>query len=500
MNMSVIRLLCSVAVLSFIACFNSFYPAEARSQANASRTEQDRQSRTEADFVECKNCKNQGIESIAQPLKEAVSVKACGLIPAQQQLMDGTLSDYWAQELTGSDLLREELKKTDPPNIENWIAVFDGNVDNHNIHVSNLISDEGDHAVLPELAAGKNPLINVNMMAFEPKSEYEKNYKSTLFLYETNHPGDYLFGFKKRAPHYINNSMSWLDSEDIYEVFEKLSSAKISPPVVVVAAGNDFPDGLDDMKEQASRNFDVILVGSFSPKGFVSWFSQSGREVSVLAPSDEWITSASKNGEYQKFGGTSGAAPLVTGSLAGFEWLSGYHPTAQEAKILLEKTALPTLHSHEKPRTNGTGLLNSYKLGEVAKRLKKKCGGKSVACFKKEIRKDENYQFSEDKGLKKELSKVFPSCGFGKEEVLSKVSNCEEKKEMFNRLRRSVLLNPKPELLRGLSCIYKEAGFSRNAKALESLRWALDSEGELKARMMRATMWFYRYWRTGKPD
>ena len=78
---------------------------------------------------------------------------------------------------------------------------------------------------------------------------------------------------------------------------------------------------------------------------------------------------------------------------------------------------------------------------------------------------------------------MFPFCGFGKGEVLSKVSNCEEKKGMFNRLRRSVLLNPRSELLKSLSCIYKGAGFSQNAEALESLRWALDSEKELRARL-----------------
>ena len=495
MNMSTIRLLFFLAKLSFlssIVCFNSFYLAEARSQTRKrplvrsfyltearNQTRKAQHSRTEADFFECKDCKeDQGLESIAKPLKEAVSVGTCELIPAKQKLlMNGTLSDYWAQELTGSDLLREELKKTDPPDIENWIAVFDSRDENHNIHVSNLILDEGNHAVLPELTDRKTSFINVDTPV------YEERYKSTLALYETGFPGDYFFGFRKRAPHYINNSMEWKKSKDIYEVFQKLSSAKISPSVVVVAAGNSFPKRLDDMEEQASRDFDVILVGSLSPDGFVSWFSQSGREVSILAPSDEWITSAGQNGEYEKFSGTSGAAPLVTGSLAAFEWLSGYHPTAQEAKILLEKTALPTVHSHEKPRINGTGLLNSYKLGEVAKRLKKKCRGRGVFCFKEEISKDENYHFSGDKDLKEELSKVFPSCGFGKGAVLSKVSSCEEKKEMFNRLRRSVLLSPRPELLRSLSCIYKRAGFSQNAEALKSLRWALDSEKELRAKL-----------------
>ena len=526
MKISAIRLLFSFAglsFLSFIVCFNSFYSAEARSQTSekplgrstqlrdggstaAVQITQDKQSRTKVDFVECKDCKNQGLNSVANLSQETVSVNACELIPVrlipsisnEKPLIlrmitmmrgDRKLSNYWAQELTGSDLLREELKKTAPPDIENWIAVFDIRHENHNIYVRSLISGEGDYAVLPELTDREIPFINVSLTGHESKPLYEKNYKSTLSLYETSYPGDYLFGFKKRAPHYINNSMSWLDSEDIYEVFEKLSSAKISPPVVVVSAGNSFPDGLDDMKEQTSRNFDVIIVGSFSPKGFVSQFSQSGREVSVLAPSDDWITSAGQNGEeYERFGGTSGAAPLVTGSLAGFEWLSGYHPTAQEAKILLEKTALPTVHSHEKPRINGAGLLNSYKLGEVAKRLKKKCRGRGVFCFKEEISKDENYHFSGDKDLKGELSKVFPFCGFGKREVLSKVSSCEERQEMFNRLRRSLLLSPELELLRGLSCIYKEAGFSQNAKALESLRWALDSEEELRARLKTIIM------------
>ena len=244
--------------------------------------EQDRQSRTEADFFECKDCKeDQGLESIAKLLNEVVGVRTCRLIPAKQELMymdeklsgylgqgmyGRKLSDYWAQELTGSDLLREELKKTDPPDIENWIAVFDNRDENHNIHVRNLISDDGAHAVLPELTDRKNPFVNVHKED-QPLSEYKegKRYKSSLALYETSYPGDYLFGFKNRAPHYINNSMRWRNSKDIYEVFEKLSSAKISMLVVVTATGNDFPYRLDDTKAQASRGFDS--GGEFFSKG-----------------------------------------------------------------------------------------------------------------------------------------------------------------------------------------------------------------------------------------
>ena len=84
----------------------------------------------------------------------------------------------------------------------------------------------------------------------------------------------------------------------------------------------------------------------------------------------------------------------MTGGLAGFEWLSGYHPTPEEAKFLLEQTAVPTIHSvFEDPKKNGKGMLNAYKLGIVAQRLKDKCNN-NHQCFKEEIKKSENYQFA----------------------------------------------------------------------------------------------------------
>ena len=348
-------------------------------------------SKTEAGFVEdCTSCRRQN-SLLPLPL----NIKDCNLISQEQNLMDGKLSDYWAQELIGSDLLREELEKIPPPKIPNWIAVFDSQRGDHNFPVKNLISDEGLHAVLPELD-------------WNIPSGKGKHY-NTLSLFETMSSGDYvsqadLFG--KSLPHFINNSMSWAGSEDIYEVFEKLSP----PAIVVTVSGNTFPLGLDSLKSKASKKIDTIVVGSFSSSGFVSEFSNSGKEVHIMAPSDDWITSANKNGEYKKFGGTSGATPLVTGSLAGFEWLSGYHPTPKEAKILLEQTALPTLHSHEEPQINGMGLLNAYKLGKVGKRLKERCRNKSLSCFKDEILNEEIYHFDVDENLKRDLRRTFPSC------------------------------------------------------------------------------------------
>ena len=357
-------------------------------------------------------------------------------------------------------LLREELKNIPPPKKENWIAIFDVYDENHNIHVKNLISDEGFHAVLPEL----------------------KN--KTIPFFHTRFSGDYINKadqLQKKTPSFINNSVWWGGDENIYEVFQELSSSAIT----VTSAGNLFPNlRFDSMKSKASKNFDVIIVGNFSPSGFVDKTSLSNEEVHIMAPSGNWLTSADEKGEYVNFGGSSGAAPLVTASLAGFEWLSGYHPEGVEAKILLEKTAIPTLHSHEEPQMNGVGLVNAYRLGEVAKRLKKRCKGKSLFCFKEKILNEEIYYFDLDKldkNLKRDLSTAFPDCAIGKKPSnSSEVSNCAEKEEVLKRL--AILLNPKEskDFLKSLSCIYREGGFSQNAKTLDTLALALGSAKEDK--------------------
>ena len=95
------------------------------------------------------------------------NLRTCNIISSQAGLFKdrlfnkkAQLSDYWAQELIGTDLLREELEKA-PPIRKNLVEVFDRPVKvesdlfrdqpRHDIGVRNLISDEGPNAVLPEL-------------------------------------------------------------------------------------------------------------------------------------------------------------------------------------------------------------------------------------------------------------------------------------------------------------------------------------------------------------
>ena len=267
-------------------------------------------------------------------------------------------------------------------------------------------------------------------------------------------------------PSYINSSMIWewygeSGEKSIYRIFQKLSP----PSIIVTAAGNSAPESVSPVKVKASKDFDAIIVGSMTPDGQHSSFSQQSEEVHILAPSDYLQVSADNSGTTKWMGWTSGATPMVTGGLSGFDWLSGYHPTAKEAKILLEKTAIPTRYSNDKPRENGVGMLNSYKLGMVGKRLKEICGY-NQSCIKKMIQNPSLYNFPTDKGLPQALKGIFPECDV--DACSNKSSNegvCRNKEAVFKRLRKAVLLDSSNgELWRYLSCIYKSNGFHENAK------------------------------------
>ena len=58
------------------------------------------------------------------------NLRTCGIIASYFGLKknrnnEATLSNYWAQEMIGSDLLKEELKKVPPPSKNRLVAVFD---------------------------------------------------------------------------------------------------------------------------------------------------------------------------------------------------------------------------------------------------------------------------------------------------------------------------------------------------------------------------------------
>ena len=421
------------------------------------------------------------IASVSEPpqFKSENSLKSCRILTSKHRLKQGRLSDYWAQEMIGADLLKELLKKAPPlPPDFHFVSVWDTEFKTaqHGDFVKNLITDSGPHSLLP-------PLLEKQLSFFPVWARYEKALKQLL----NNLP----------LPSFLNNSMG-NSSEEVVQSEYKALAALSSHTVIVKSSGNDYLESARSRSvyltdKSLSQNHGIILVGSLSPKGLVSRSSQEGKEVHILAPSDHYITSRDKEGEYGEFSGTSGAAPLVTGALAGFEWLSGWHPTAREAKLLLEKTATATIHSqYEFPQRNGVGLLNGYKLGRVALRLKAKCG-QNRDCFQEELLNEKTYLFSMDPSLQQRVDRVFPECalkgikaaGFSQNTDNSSLSNnenfnlqleqlspttqveirpsCKEKREVFTELRKAALLENSNSLWQTLSCIYKINGFTENS-------------------------------------
>lgn len=137
--------------------------------------------------------------------------------------------------------------------------------------------------------------------------------------------------------------------------------------MVVISAGNSFPSPLERAIQALSS--EVIVVGSVAPDGLISDFSPRNKsEVTILAPSDYHILSCGFDSDcgqsrFMVFGGTSGAAPLVSGTLADvISILPGLR--SDEARQMLIRTSLKSVE-------NPIGSLNYYKMLRVATRLAK---------------------------------------------------------------------------------------------------------------------------------
>jgi subtilisin family serine protease len=149
---------------------------------------------------------------------------------------------------------------------------------------------------------------------------------------------------------------SWGTYED-HKVAKELFQYVIDQGCIVVAAAGN--DGLDRKFYPAAYS-GVLAVGSTNSNDKVSYFSNYGNWVSVMAPGNN-IRSTLPPSTYGAMNGTSMASPIVAG-LAGL--MKAYYPriTIKEVATCITSTAdsVEDLNSSKYSRKIGTGRINAY--------------------------------------------------------------------------------------------------------------------------------------------
>lgn len=114
----------------------------------------------------------------------------------------------------------------------------------------------------------------------------------------------------------------------------QLYSTYFARQTLIVAAGNNYPAH----STETTPEMGAINVGAFSELGIPAGFSNESSEVHIYAPAGSTLLSYDL-GKFVDFGGTSGAQPLVAGTVASAKALLRRQLTTDEVRLLLKSTA-----------------------------------------------------------------------------------------------------------------------------------------------------------------
>lgn len=417
------------------------------------------------------------ISSSATKLLASASEQFCEVIPkrglspaqkADRPGLDGkwNVSPLWGQQAIGADLATELVERSLTEDAASRVPT--GNMDvisdripfapvQPNALKMNLLTNEpqrthGDSTA--DLVAhppfGSSPAVTwsaiVNLSARQQGGNRSEAWDSNLI--------EGLEATQKTSTRLVTASIGYFSASPRAAIDHFVDSGRM----FVQASGNDYPVPSWSGETPHSGH---IVVGSVGPNSLPSPFSQE--PVKIYAPSD----GAQLSGPNETFGGTSGATPLVTGSIVN---ALAFVPdlTNQEIESLLERTSLPTLTRGQSEK--GPGIVNSYRMAVVANclatqdpdhvqrsSLKSESAANSRGCFDQS---KESYELRI------------------KAERLLQQSDCVSQREGLNALRASFLLTPTRATALKLAALYEKHGYPGDARWYHTQAAALGTPQE----------------------
>jgi hypothetical protein len=380
----------------------------------------------------------------------------------------GKLTPFWAQEYIGADLVKEQMREmgitTRVP-----VAVYDIGFEKEFINLTfDITVDRAMNMTRPIRAHHGTSVANIingkGMMGVSENIDYVQLKRVAPAIY-------YLMALKEMVdspqfkPWVISNSMGWTAPQNVLEMAREVDKMGI---IWVMASGNSYPDAV--IEEE--KNAPVISVGSYSPRGLQTIYSQESDQLDIVAPADEYEASIDAYGKDVLFGATSGATPLVSGSIANIKALIP-QLTRTQIEFIMKATATKSFHSLYL-KDNKTGLFNSFKMFQVVKRLKQQCGEDS-ACLHRQVANATNYAFAEVE-MSEETQKV---C----------VSKASLPQDEMRKLRKNFLLNSQnAKFSKLLSCAYRNEGYSINADYYENIALIYDNPPVLQKKIQRQAL------------
>lgn len=366
-------------------------------------------------------------------------------------LLGGKLTPLWAQEYIGADLAKERLAT-----IKDRQVIGLGVIDSGYIP-KNLKSKVAKDVVLRITKEGdfnpwgpSNWLFNADHANLVTNLILHPRYGASLdgeIAAVAGRGGDQDFNitadlFAQSRAKVINLSILVDAHENPYRNLSRLVD---QGRLLVLASGNDYPRDVN----MAMNSLPAVFVGSMGPDGLVSSFSVQGKKLMVLAPSDFYIYSTVDDEKPEVFSGTSGASPLVAGSLMNVASLLP-EITYDQVDELLRQTSISLPSNRDLMSRNGYGMINSYRMVRYAEQVRALAPFKSQEEFRRALR---------TVNLTSEASQEYTRAL-----ALLSQTDCKQVKEGFKGLRRSFLLDEFGPARATLVAAYTAMGFEVNAR------------------------------------